>query len=181
MVPKPAYFAVYIDYNHNGSFNDPGELVTELSTSSTVSKSFTVPTTALNGSTRMRVQMQLGSYETNPCASFTSGGVQDYTVNITGNAHIDIPERENEQADVIKLYPDPAKDNINVQFISSRMEPVRLNIYSLTGRRLISEERPSWHGMNILNINISSLPAGSYIFEMEGDGEVKHQKFIVAR
>ncbi len=34
----------------------------------------------------MRIQMQEGSFVTDPCATFTNGEVEDYTLDISGNA-----------------------------------------------------------------------------------------------
>jgi hypothetical protein len=77
-------YAVNIDYNKDGDFADTGETVWTKAASQTtpVSGSFTIPSTALAGSTRMRVSMQ---YNTIPasCGSFNYGEVEDYTVNIS--------------------------------------------------------------------------------------------------
>jgi hypothetical protein len=77
----------WIDYNGDGIF-DPAESLgtwegippTPLSTFT-----FTVPSGAQNGSTRMRVTQQEGasSLPLSPCASFSWGSVMDFTVNIS--------------------------------------------------------------------------------------------------
>jgi len=73
---------VWIDYNLDGDFEDSGEEVLSKSGSSTVSGSFTVPSSA-SGATRMRVSM---SYDSAPpcCGTFSYGEVEDYTINISG-------------------------------------------------------------------------------------------------
>jgi len=78
-------YAVWIDYNKDGDFEDPGEQVfTQAPTQTTpVSGSFTVPNSATEGTTRMRVSMKYNAAQT-PCESFQYGEVEDYTVNITG-------------------------------------------------------------------------------------------------
>ena len=76
------YFRVYIDYNNDKDFNDAGELVySSAGTTTTVSGSFTVPSTATAGTTRMRVIMKDGSIS-GPCEAFTYGEVEDYSINI---------------------------------------------------------------------------------------------------
>lgn len=75
------YWRIWIDYNHDGDFTDTGEQVFSKSGSSTVTGSFTVPTSAVTGSTRMRVSMRYGGYPSS-CGTFTYGEVEDYTVNI---------------------------------------------------------------------------------------------------
>lgn len=76
-------YAVWIDYNQNGDFGDAGELVWSKSASKTtpVSGSFTVPATAKDGATRMRVSMKYNGIPTQ-CETFSYGEVEDYTVNI---------------------------------------------------------------------------------------------------
>ena len=77
-------YGVWIDYNGDKDFDDAGELVwsNAASTTTPVSGSFTVPTSALTGATRMRVVMR---YNTTPsaCGAFDYGQVEDYTVNLT--------------------------------------------------------------------------------------------------
>ncbi len=77
-------YSVWIDYNQDGDFADAGEQVYSRSptTASPVGGSFTIPSTATEGNTRMRVSMKYNGIPT-PCESFTYGEVEDYTVNIT--------------------------------------------------------------------------------------------------
>jgi hypothetical protein len=77
------YFRVYIDYNGDLDFVDAGELVyTSPATTTAVTASITIPTTAITGSTRMRVMMKDAAI-TGPCEVFTYGEVEDYTLNLT--------------------------------------------------------------------------------------------------
>jgi PKD repeat protein len=75
------YWRIWIDYNKDGDFADSGETVFSKTGSSTVTGSFTVPTSAITGSTRMRVSMRYGGYASS-CGTFTYGEIEDYTVNI---------------------------------------------------------------------------------------------------
>src|SRR5690606_39110522 len=74
-------YAVWIDYNKDGDFTDSGELVWSRSatTASPVSGTFTVPATATDGSTRMRVSMKYNAIPSS-CETFTYGEVEDYSV-----------------------------------------------------------------------------------------------------
>ncbi|TYB79900.1 T9SS type A sorting domain-containing protein [Bizionia myxarmorum] len=76
-------YAMWIDYNQDGDFTGAGELVWSKSASKTTpaTGSFTVPTAALTGSTRMRVSMKYNGIPTS-CETFSYGEVEDYTVNI---------------------------------------------------------------------------------------------------
>ncbi len=80
----PEAYAVFIDYNADADFNDPGETVyTRTATNTTpISGSFTIPLTATLGATRMRVSMRYNALPT-PCQTFDYGQVEDYTVILT--------------------------------------------------------------------------------------------------
>jgi len=80
-------YAVWIDYNNDGDFTDSGELVWSKAASkdTPVSGTFTVPTTASQTATRMRVSLKYNRIPTS-CESFNYGEVEDYTVNITGGS-----------------------------------------------------------------------------------------------
>lgn len=77
--------AIFIDYNRNGSFADAGEMAfapaaTQLGPH-TVTGSFTIPATALNGQTRMRV-VCLETLITSSASISSWGEFEDYMLNI---------------------------------------------------------------------------------------------------
>jgi len=79
---------VYIDYNHNGSFADPGEQVfvgpsTLWAIAGTLNTTvITIPASATPGITRMRVIAVEGLVGAGDCAGYTWGETEDYCVNI---------------------------------------------------------------------------------------------------
>ncbi len=84
----------WIDWNQDGDFLDageelgswgPGSPAPQNTTTFNASFSFTAPTTATLGATRMRVmQRESGSAtSTTPCATFTWGAVEDYKIVVT--------------------------------------------------------------------------------------------------
>jgi len=82
------YFRVYIDYNADFDFVDAGELVyTSAAVTGLNTVSITIPTTAITGSTRMRVMMKDAAL-TGPCEVYTYGEVEDYTLNIQASTTV---------------------------------------------------------------------------------------------
>ncbi|MDX1406849.1 MAG: GEVED domain-containing protein, partial [Saprospiraceae bacterium] len=79
------YFRVWIDFNKDGDFTDPGEeIFSEGPATTNVSGTYTIPSTALLGTTRLRVSMKYNAYP-GPCETFTYGEVEDYTIDIRCN------------------------------------------------------------------------------------------------
>ena len=78
--------AVWIDYNQNGIFETSEKLGEQASLS--FSLPFTVPTSALNGTTRMRVRNVYNTTGIDPYASYTYGEVEDYNVVISGGSTV---------------------------------------------------------------------------------------------
>lgn len=122
-------YSVWIDYNQDGDFTDSGEQVwTQAATQTTpVSGSFTVPSSATSGATRMRVSMKYNGVPT-ACESFSYGEVEDYTVNIsTGVADTVAPVITLNGASTINLtvgdsFTDPgatATDNVDGDLTAS--------------------------------------------------------------
>ncbi|WP_108808577.1 GEVED domain-containing protein [Aquimarina spinulae] len=76
-------YSVWVDYNQDGDFEDPNEQVWSkvASKDTSVNGSFTIPDSAKNGSTRMRVSMRYNTIPS-PCGSFDYGEVEDYTISI---------------------------------------------------------------------------------------------------
>jgi PKD repeat protein/beta-lactamase superfamily II metal-dependent hydrolase len=77
------YWKVWIDFNRDSDFLDSNEQVYSGSGTTMRSGSFTIPSVATNGNTRMRVSMKYGSAPTS-CETFSYGEVEDYTANIGG-------------------------------------------------------------------------------------------------
>lgn len=78
-------WAVYIDYNGDQGFDEPGELVFSKNKSKTlVSGTISIPA-GLSITTRMRVIMSNGAI-TGPCTMMLTGEVEDYTLNIAAPA-----------------------------------------------------------------------------------------------
>ncbi len=81
---------IWIDYNHDGTFQEPNEVAFSQTIPAppngtntfNVPGSIAIPATALTGPTRMRVTMKRGSTAPSPCETVEYGEVEDYTVNI---------------------------------------------------------------------------------------------------
>jgi PKD repeat protein len=77
------YYNAWIDYNHDNIFTSSEQILNTYQYYS-ASAGFTIPGTAMAGTTRMRVILNTSNYTTS-CASYIDGEVEDYTINIILN------------------------------------------------------------------------------------------------
>ena len=165
-------YAVWIDYNKNGVFTDAGELVFSkaASTATPATGSFTVPSSATLGATRMRVSMKYNAIPAS-CGSFTYGQVEDYTVNITTAFAITAASSDNSiEALSFNLYPNPVESMLNISVIDNRKATYR--IYNMIGQEVKSGN------LNQNEINVSNLGSGLYIFELNDGEKTITKKFV---
>ena len=161
-------YAVWRDYNQNGLFTDAGELVFSKATSKTTpaTGSFTSPSTAILGTTRMRVSMKYNAIPTS-CEAFTYGQVEDYTVNITALAKgIQITENTNIN---VTLFPNPASSILNISSIS---EKATFKVYNLLGQTIMNGKITNG------SIDVSNINSGNYILEILDNESTFTKRFV---
>jgi hypothetical protein len=132
-----------------------------------VSGSFTVPTTATLGSTRMRVIMRYNATPTTPCGTFDFGQVEDYTVNITSSAR---GEEATNDSLAFSLFPNPVKGDVlnisNLEIVSS------YRIFNLMGQEIA---RGTIENESIF---VGDLASGTYLIEVSNERGSLTKRFI---
>ncbi len=180
----PENWAVYIDYNKNGSFTDAGEKVYSSSPSSlAVNGSFTVPT-GLSGTTTMRVIMSFTAVSS-PCGSFSFGETEDYTVNFSlagavGALIDDEPQSygsDNEEVTPAPLiYPNPATNQVSINLTPVDDLPMKVEIISITGQVVAAQIAATED--RIATINLSDLAPGVYLVRSYTGDRARTEKLI---
>jgi predicted aconitase with swiveling domain len=101
--------------------------------------------------------------------------VEDFTMPAAGpNCVLAVQDFENES--VMKMYPNPTKDVINIQ-ISEYIGKVNIQVSDLTGRIVYTLKDIDFEGNRVLDL--SSLVKGIYIVTVKGDGLNYVEKVIV--
>ena len=123
-------YSVWIDYNHDGDFSDAGEQVwSQAATQNTpVSGNFTIPSGAVETSTRMRVSMKYNGIPTE-CETFQYGEVEDYTVIIEGSGpDTEVPVITLNGASTINLNPGVTYNELGATAIDNIDGDISANI-----------------------------------------------------
>lgn len=185
------YWAVFIDYNRDGVLNGSGETVATGNGTAAISKSFTVPATAKNGATRMRIVMHYGSSRTNPCGSYTYGEVEDYTVNISGGTGFaaiastaDDAMAANKTVN-ISIAPNPvAGSNAAVSYNLTGNGKTALQVINADGRivRSVQLGNQSAGSHNHTLTELNQLSSGTYILQLDQNGQaITRKRFVVIK
>jgi subtilisin family serine protease/chitodextrinase len=172
------YYHVFIDFNRDGDFEDAGEEAVTGSSSSngTLSGTFTVPSGASEGTTRMRVSMKYNAAAT-PCESFTYGEVEDYAVNLTTASTTffsmtNFAEEIGNETSSFILYPNPANDK--VQITMPQNSNAKVSVYNISGSLV--------RHININadeSIDVSSLASGVYTVKINDGRKLTSKRLII--
>jgi hypothetical protein len=160
-------YSIWIDYNQDGDFNDSGEQVWSKKSSTTrpVTGSFTIPTSAIYGTTRMRVSMKYyNSFNQNPstsCESFTYGEVEDYTINIIDKT-LGI---QDELLSTFSIYPNPVSNNEITIKVPNEIKNFDITISNILGQKVYFKNVSNKFD-NSEQINTSNLKSGMYIISV---------------
>lgn len=77
------------------------------------------------------------------------------------------------------IYPNPAKDQLNVEYTSERSGRLELQVIDSKGAVLMSEKMTVTTGRNLETLNIATLSQGMYLLKyIDADGNISFSKFV---
>ncbi|MBL7771871.1 MAG: fibronectin type III domain-containing protein [Chitinophagaceae bacterium] len=177
------YFAVYIDFNNNGSFADAGERVvapgTQMNSSSmNYTASFTVPTNISTGTRKMRVIVRRPTSTIVPCGTGFQGEVEDYTVVIAAS-NSNKPEPTSmlgESEEGITIAPNPSQGRFII-YLAQDMDVVACEVIGLNGQVVY---KTTLHGEKMLPVSLESSQArGMYLVRCVAGNGTQYVKRIL--
>jgi serine protease len=166
------FFQVYIDYNQNGSFLDPSELVikSDLGVKEKFSKKIKIPATALKGVTRMRIIM---TYEQpdSPCDTKAEfGEIEEYCIKIKES----VSSRDIHQLNAsLKISPNPNNGNFSIETNTAFKD---IEIYDAIGKKVYQGEFK-----NQLHLSAILPSSGIYTIKSINSTGYKTEKMVVIK
>ncbi|MEZ5013586.1 MAG: GEVED domain-containing protein [Chitinophagales bacterium] len=169
---------MWIDYNQDGDFFDPGER--EVAFKSTAYgwqiKNFSVPNSALTGTTKMRVSLKKGGPVQTPCDIFTRGEVEDYTIVILPPRTGDIvAETAEENGASIVVYPNPTSDVLLLE-TKGFTGNMQITIFDLSGRTVMEDNISAQESSTL---QLRSLPSGIFVLHITDEKGVTQSTKII--
>jgi hypothetical protein len=187
--PYPENWSIWIDFNNDGIFSSDNELVYyAFNQIGVVNGIFTIPSNVPSGQVRMRVVMRWDQ-SVGACDEYTWGETEDYSLLIGsgsplgGNEVVENRshfESVNDIADVVlKLWPNPASDRINLQYQLSQNSDVDIILLHTNGSLIERHRMAQVEGSHYWTTDVSDLPAGGYMIIVKAAAESWVQPFII--
>jgi hypothetical protein len=76
------------------------------------------------------------------------------------------------------FYPNPATENITVNYSIEQSAKVTYTIYDLTGKQVQSDSSNRFPGAQQQNVDVNNLQAGTYLLSVNVNGNVITKRFI---
>lgn len=167
------YWKMWIDYNHDGDFDDLDEKIFGRKSKSDkyLTRKFTVPGTAVPGTTRLRLSAKTGSSPSS-CEVFDEGEVEDFLITLVPQAPAPVASVND-----VRLYPNPASEYIIVE-TRTGVSPLRLQLYDLTGRLWVVADFNTEQTKH--RVELAKLAQGFYLVHlMTADGRQQAHPLLV--
>ncbi|HNQ27088.1 MAG TPA: GEVED domain-containing protein [Aquaticitalea sp.] len=171
---------VWIDWNQNCSFDDPGELY-ELGTAQNQTNgntsnsplSITIPSDAVLGSTIMRVSTK---YSSNPtaCENGADAEVEDYTINVLQSLSV-----AEHALDGFSIYPNPNNGEFTLSLQSVSNNNLDVTVYDIRGRKVYGSVFEGNTSNFTETIRLNNVQSGMYLLKVVDGNRQVIKKIVV--
>ena len=173
---------VWIDWNQNCNFSDPGE-VYDLASATAVfdgattnsPRAIIIPSDAVLGTTTMRVSTRLADVGSpfSACQTGFDGEVEDYTVNVLES----IADYGTELID-LAVFPNPTTGSFTLKFLANATTDFEVHVYDIRGRRIYTKEFENRINFN-QTINLENVHSGIYLMTVSSGSELVTKRILV--
>lgn len=171
---------LWVDWNQDDDFDDAGEeriLTNNQSTSNQFTFFFIVPDHAKIGKTRLRIRTVHGTNLTS-CGESWFGETEDYVIYVAEQRNRRTAYSLNGLNEVIvNAHPVPSKDgNITFTF-NTRQENINFKFFNDKNIEVLPSQ--SFSNKNTINLDLSSLPSGTYFVQTITNSESNTSRIIL--
>lgn len=108
-----------------------------------------------------------------------SVGIYNNTNEVWQGIWIDHTGLSNKVISGMKMYPNPATDNVNVSFSSEESANAVLSVMNLMGQTVYTENVSIHEGYNLVNLSVNQFTSGVYMVNITTSKGISTQKLIV--
>jgi hypothetical protein len=77
------------------------------------------------------------------------------------------------------MYPNPAKDNVQLAMTSDKRQELKMMVYDFAGRLIDSRELSLKQGTNVFSINTSQWKPGTYMVQLMTQTQTINKKLLI--
>ncbi len=92
--------------------------------------------------------------------------------------NVDIDVAETPLGKSLELYPNPAKATVNLEFNTLKDGKAHIRLSDVTGKEVLTENEQNINGRYSRQIDVSKLPAGIYLLEVDDGEYITSRKLI---
>jgi len=82
----------------------------------------------------------------------------------------------------IRIFPNPASESLFIQLVGARLEPYRIGVFDILGRRVVRTEENTIGGASeTYRLDVSRLAPGMYVVRIETSSSVYHRLVAVTK
>lgn len=171
--------SMWIDEDHDGYFeqNEWIALTTSSATNGLQTKTFSIPATAYNGLTGMRVRSRANGFandSTKACTTFTSGETEDFLITLAGGETIGLEQNKNNFNTAV-IYPNPSNGTFHFQSYDLNGE-VEFTMMDVLGKTVFTITKQ--HN-NISELNSNVVSGTYFLIAKDKAGKMVTKKLIV--
>lgn len=97
---------------------------------------------------------------------------------LSGSVFSGISEEYNNDVKELSLYPNPASDVVNVEFVIERNEQISIEILDIRGRICITTVETGNAGINLIPLDVAGLNEGLYFVRISAGSSVATMRFF---
>jgi aminopeptidase N len=88
------------------------------------------------------------------------------------------PTQDIDNQKIVNVYPNPATDELRIDFKNDKTEVVTLDIVNAIGETVYKEQKPINLGDNTVKLSLLNIPKGFYLVKMTGSTWVSVKEFM---
>jgi Tol biopolymer transport system component len=79
----------------------------------------------------------------------------------------------------VLLYPNPAKDYVQIALSSDKKQQLKMMVYDFTGRMVENKEFFLNQGNNVFSVNTSGMKSGTYMIQLITSTQTINQRLLI--
>ncbi len=93
----------------------------------------------------------------------------------------DISIEQDEQSDVMNLYPNPANNQLTIDLLSDKNQTTTINVVDMLGRSILNIKKDLSDGQNKLKVDLSTMQQGIYTVRVNMNRKNVMRKLVIEK